>query len=98
MSGGSPDRRERGVAASRCAARRRSGRTSLRYDRDDKIPLYARHGIPEVWLVNFETKRLVRYRSRQQGACALIGEPDFGSSLEIASLSEARIDVSSLIE
>jgi len=27
---------------------------SLRYDREIKIPLYARHGIPEVWLVDVE--------------------------------------------
>lgn len=27
---------------------------SLRYDRERKIPLYARAGIPEAWLVNLE--------------------------------------------
>lgn len=26
--------------------------SSLRYDRKVKLPLYARHGIPEVWIVN----------------------------------------------
>ena len=26
--------------------------STLRYDRDIKIPLYARHGIPEVWLMD----------------------------------------------
>ena len=26
--------------------------SSILYDRDTKIPLYARHGIPEVWLVD----------------------------------------------
>jgi Uma2 family endonuclease len=26
--------------------------TSLRYDREDKLPLYARHGVPEVWIVD----------------------------------------------
>jgi Uma2 family endonuclease len=26
--------------------------STLKYDRDIKIPLYARHGIPEVWLVD----------------------------------------------
>ncbi len=26
--------------------------TSLRYDRNDKLPLYAAAGIPEVWIVN----------------------------------------------
>lgn len=35
--------------------------TSLRYDREIKIPLYARHGIPEVWLVDLENERLLRF-------------------------------------
>jgi Uma2 family endonuclease len=26
--------------------------TTLRYDRDVKVPLYARHGVPEVWVVD----------------------------------------------
>jgi len=32
--------------------------TTLTYDRDIKVPLYARHGIPEVWLVDLANKRL----------------------------------------
>ena len=35
--------------------------TSLRYDREIKIPLYARHGIPEVWLVDLVNERLLRF-------------------------------------
>ena len=70
--------------------------TSLRYDRDDKIPLYARHGIPEVWLVDLKAKRLVRYRNPQHSAYALIDEPDLGSPLEIAALPATRLDLSTL--
>jgi Uma2 family endonuclease len=69
--------------------------TSLRFDRDDKIPLYARHGIPEVWLVELKAKRLVRYRNPQQGAYASVDEPDLGSPIEIAAL-ETRLDLSTL--
>ncbi|MGH8531321.1 MAG: Uma2 family endonuclease [Gammaproteobacteria bacterium] len=32
--------------------------TSLAYDRDVKLPLYARHGIPEVWIVDLENRCL----------------------------------------
>jgi Uma2 family endonuclease len=32
--------------------------TTLRYDREIKIPLYARHGIPEVWLIDVEGRTL----------------------------------------
>jgi len=70
--------------------------SSLRYDRDDKIPLYARHGIPEVWLADLETKRLVRYRNAQQGTYASVDQPDLGAPLEIAALPETRIDLSTL--
>ena len=36
--------------------------TSLRYDRDVKVPLYARHGVPEVWVVDLEGEQVVVYR------------------------------------
>ena len=35
---------------------------SLRYDREIKIPLYARHGIPEVWLVDLLNNQLNLFR------------------------------------
>lgn len=30
--------------------------TSLAYDRDTKVPLYARHGVPAVWLVDLQSR------------------------------------------
>lgn len=36
--------------------------TSAAYDRDVKLPLYARAGIPEVWLVDLAANRLEVYR------------------------------------
>lgn len=70
--------------------------SSLRFDRDDKLPLYARHRIPEGWLVDLTAKRLVRYRNPQQSAYASVDEPDLGSPLEIAALPETRLDLSTL--
>jgi hypothetical protein len=32
--------------------------TSLRYDREVKVPLYAAHGVPEVWLIDLKTGAL----------------------------------------
>lgn len=37
--------------------------TSAHYDRTVKIPLYAQHGIPEVWLLDLPHKRLDIYRT-----------------------------------
>ncbi len=36
--------------------------TSVEHDRDVKIPLYARAGIPEAWLVNLPADRIEVYR------------------------------------
>ncbi len=35
--------------------------SSLGYDRDVKLPLYAQYGIPEVWLVDMEKRQVTRY-------------------------------------
>lgn len=32
--------------------------STLRYDRDVKIPLYAKNGIPEVWLLDIQNRQL----------------------------------------
>jgi Uma2 family endonuclease len=37
--------------------------TSLDKDRDIKLPLYASHAIPEVWIVNLKDTQIERYRS-----------------------------------
>lgn len=35
--------------------------TTLAYDRRVKVPLYARHGIPEVWLIDVGHRRALRF-------------------------------------
>lgn len=42
--------------------------TTLRYNRDVKIPLYARNGIPEVWLLDVQNRQLEIYREPANGA------------------------------
>jgi Uma2 family endonuclease len=41
--------------------------SSLGYDRDFKLPLYARAGIPEVWVVNRNDARIEVYREPRDG-------------------------------
>ena len=36
--------------------------TSAEYDRQIKVPLYAQHGIDEVWLVDLRQRRVIVYR------------------------------------
>lgn len=46
--------------------------STLRYDRDVKMPLYARHGIPEAWLVDLAARVLHVHRAPQAGAYAQV--------------------------
>lgn len=41
--------------------------STLRYDSNVKVPLYARHGIPEVWIVDLKNNKLRTYRSPSEG-------------------------------
>ena len=41
--------------------------TTLRYDRDVKVPLYARHGVPEVWIVDVQNDALLVYGGLRDG-------------------------------
>jgi Uma2 family endonuclease len=41
--------------------------TTLAFDRDKKLPLYARAGIPEVWIVNVAERQLESYRQPKNG-------------------------------
>jgi Uma2 family endonuclease len=67
--------------------------TSLRFDRKKKVPLYARHGIPEVWLVDLDGRRLVRYRSPERGAYSLVDEPDLHADVGVAALEGVAVDL-----
>lgn len=66
--------------------------SSLSYDRNRKIPLYARHGIAEVWLFDLANRTLERYYDPDQQAeryCSLqqqqhgIAKPQQLAELEI---------------
>lgn len=46
--------------------------TSLAYDREIKIPLYAAAGIPEVWLLNINSSKLVVYSNPANGKYNLV--------------------------
>jgi Uma2 family endonuclease len=47
--------------------------TTLEYDRQIKLPLYARAGIPEVWLVNLTDEQIETY-ARPLGAAYQLAE------------------------
>jgi Uma2 family endonuclease len=59
--------------------------SSLRYDRDLKLPLYARAGIPEVWLVDLTGRCLTRYRGP--------GEEGYREQEVLADLSQLTLPI-----
>lgn len=44
--------------------------STLNYDRNRKLPLYARHGIPEVWIVDIAGQRVTRYSQPSEAGYA----------------------------
>lgn len=49
--------------------------SSLRYDREVKVPLYAAQGVPEVWLVDLQHRRLELYREASADGYRLMLRP-----------------------
>jgi Uma2 family endonuclease len=49
--------------------------STLEYDRDIKLGLYARHGIPEVWLLDVNAREITLYREPAEGQFRLIRKP-----------------------
>jgi Uma2 family endonuclease len=70
--------------------------SSLRFDRDTKMRLYAQYGIPEAWLVDLRGRRLVRHRAPQQGQYTVIDEPDLGGALRAAAFPDLVLDLHDL--
>jgi Uma2 family endonuclease len=71
--------------------------TSAHYDRTVKIPLYAQHGIPEVWLLDLPPKRLEIYRTpRAEHAAYLYAEQHFDGAVSPGLLPSVRLDVADL--
>ncbi|QBQ55275.1 Uma2 family endonuclease [Nitrosococcus wardiae] len=70
--------------------------TSLQYDRHIKIPLYAEHGIPEVWLVDLVNKALTLFRSPRGHDYREAISPPSLSALSLKLLPTINLDLSDL--
>ena len=71
--------------------------TTLRYDRQTKLPLYARHGIPEVWIADTHDNRLHVFRKPSGAMYSEVLTPDLASAASIESLPGIAVDLSSLL-
>ena len=67
--------------------------TTLRYDRDVKLPLYAGHAVPEVWLIDMKARQLQRSCQPGNRQYSDISIHD-GGTIEPGLLPGAAIDLS----
>ena len=67
--------------------------TTLRYDRDVKLPLYASHAVPEVWLIDVQRRQLQRSRQPDHRQYQDVSTRD-GGLIEPGLLPGAAIDLS----
>lgn len=71
--------------------------TSARYDREVKLPLYARHGVPEVWIVDLEARLVRFFRSPSGDAYTQASATAEPGRTPIAALPGVEIDLSAIL-
>jgi Uma2 family endonuclease len=69
--------------------------TTLRFDRDVKAPLYARHGVPETWILDLRANRLLRFRRSTAARDPIAAQGDFART-SIDTLPGIAIDLAPL--
>ncbi len=70
--------------------------TTLSYDRNVKVPLYAQHGIPEVWVVDVAANRLEIYREPVDGDYRVHLKPRRDEEIALSALAEVSVDLGAL--
>lgn len=71
--------------------------STLRYDRDVKVPLYARHGVPEVWIIDLQGSRMLSFRSPADGKYRDETSTDAPGRTPISTLPGLAVDLSELL-
>ncbi|HOM14528.1 MAG TPA: Uma2 family endonuclease, partial [Rubrivivax sp.] len=70
---------------------------SARYDREIELPLYARHGVPEVWIVDLEARLVRFYRQPAGDAYVQATTTATPGRTPIAALPGTEIDLAQLL-
>lgn len=70
--------------------------SSLRFDRNKKLPLYARHGIPEVWIVDLVDIRLHTFDSPQGERYASTSTTPRPGIMELKAVPDLKMDLTGL--
>lgn len=72
--------------------------STWRYDREIKAPLYARHGVSDLWIVNLRKQELHCFRGPRGGEFAevvTITNPEF---VPVLSLGNVSVDMTGLFD
>jgi Uma2 family endonuclease len=71
--------------------------TSLNYDRDLKVPLYASAGIPEVWLVDLPCSEIWTYSQPESGADRMANRVGRGGSITSNAIPELTVEAGEIL-
>lgn len=71
--------------------------SSAAYDRDVKLPLYAAHGVPEVWLIDLTADRVERHLSPSSEGYRKILRPDEGETFSPEHLPAISLNATQVI-
>jgi Uma2 family endonuclease len=71
---------------------------SLQFDREVKLPLYARHGIPEVWLLDVNASELTVFRDPAEGQYRSILKPDLTEPIAPQALPQAVVTLAEIAQ
>ena len=72
--------------------------TTLRKDLSVKIPLYARHGVPEVWIIDLEKQCARFYRSLKDGQYRDVSVSSEPGIATVPGVGDTAIDLTRLVE
>jgi Uma2 family endonuclease len=72
--------------------------SSLRYDLQVKAPLYARHGIPEYWIIDMKGRRVRFFRSPESGQYADVTSTGTPGVVGPVALPEVQIDLTHVLD
>lgn len=71
--------------------------STLSYDLDVKLPLYARHGVPEVWVLDLKHHKIHFFRAPVEGRYQNVTSVPDGGLTAIPGVAGATIDLSEIL-
>jgi Uma2 family endonuclease len=70
--------------------------TTVRYDREVKIPIYARYGIPEVWLIDLQAESVEVYLQPSSDGYRHVFRPAKDERLALSLLPDVSLAIADL--